>query len=567
MPITPRFKLSQTDSQLTITIHIPHIRVSISSMETLVDGSDFHFYSSPYLLHLSFPAGRLVDDAEKCREAKATYDPTLNNGTLTVVIWKEEEGHWPDMDLLSNLVNRAEMPTGTGMVQDKISVISSTDHDGKDLEGNDDDGDANSVDFGEDLKSCMKPHYGFLNMYHSVFTAYAREGLSYEMLEIPDPDETHADVRRDLRLDAETDKFDSERYLGDLFLSDDPNDEYADMIYVEAAQMVPHWKRTDSVDDLASRIHKLSTEEKQSQQVEFFTEDESIRLASTKAQLPPTSAISSEQKGSLLLSLMDILYAYAYDHRTTCGDPSCESSWTVVMISQTLSWFESYTPPYDNVAQVLRWSIRRAIIYPYLRNFKFVSKLLVNDLVEIFNGGRRTVLRCLLQIHKILDRSEFHYLFNKIYISPYICWVQQISDDDLTQFATEISICLRDDRVLEKASFALDLDILENNAFPDDDESRSSNDVDDTSSEEESSSDEEIEEKMDSDTESCPQGRNPVVKKASTLLDDQIGCRDGLNEEVCSNDQGLANAEPNVLAAMYTEHSGQEEKKVLIMEI
>ncbi len=165
----------------------------------------------------------MVDDAEKCREAKATYDPALNNGTLTVVIWKEEEGHWPDLDLLSNLVNRSEMPTGTGtgtgIVHEKISVISSTDHDVKDLEGNDGDGDGNghtnNVDFGEDLKSCMKPHYGFLNMYHSIFTAYAREGLSHEMLEIPDPDETHADVRRDLRLDAETDKFDSERYLGD----------------------------------------------------------------------------------------------------------------------------------------------------------------------------------------------------------------------------------------------------------------------------------------------------------------------------------------------------------------
>lgn len=233
MPITPRFKLSQTDSQLTITIHIPHIRVSISSIETLVDGSDFHFYSSPYLLHLSFPAGRLIDDAENSREAKATYDPTLKNGTLTVEIWKEEEGYWPDLDLLSNLVNRSEIPT----MQDKISVISSIDHDGKDnggkdIEGNCGEGDA-ANSFGEDLKSCMKPRYGFLNMHHSVFTAYAREGLSYEMLEIPDPDDTHSDERRDLRLDTETDKFDSERYLGDLFLSDDPNDEYADMIYVE----------------------------------------------------------------------------------------------------------------------------------------------------------------------------------------------------------------------------------------------------------------------------------------------------------------------------------------------
>eukprot|EP01083_Nonionella_stella_P157906 513206_1 len=132
----------------------------------------------------------------------------------------------------------------------------------------------------------------------------------------------------------------------------------------------------------------------------------------------------------------------------------------------------------------------------------------------------------------------------------------------MTQFATEIRKCLRDDRVLEKGSFALDLDILENNAFPDDDESQSSDDDDDdddtSSSEEESSSDEENEEKTNPDSESCPQGRNPVIKEASNLLDDQIGCRDGLDEEVCSNDQDLANAEPNVLPAMHTDHNGQK---------
>lgn len=332
--------------------------------------------------------------------------------------------------------------------------------------------------------------------------------------------------------------------------------------------MVPHWKHNDLVDDLASRIQKLSTGEKQSQKVDFFTEDESIRLVSTKAQLLPISAISSEQKESLLLSLMDILYAYAYDHRTTCGDPSCESSWTVVMISQTLSWFESYTPPYDNIAQVLRWSIRRAIIYPYLRNFNFVSILLVNDLVDIFSGGRRTVLRCLLQIQKILDGSEFHYLFNKLYINPYICWVQQISDDDLTQFSTEISRCLRNDRVLEKGSFALGLDILEKNSFPDEDESQSSDKVDDTSSEEESSSDEKIEKNNDSNSDSrhVDNGRNLVVGPVSNLLDDQIGCKYGLSEKVCVNDQDLGET-AHALPAMNTNQTGELEKKVLIMEI
>ncbi len=241
MPITPRFKLSQSEIQLTITIRIPHIRVSASTLEIIVDGSDFHFYSSPYLLHLSFPEsnGRLLDDAETSREAKATYDPSDQNGTLTVVIWKEEEGLWPDLDLLSNLINRTPAPVDLGLTPEaKISVIASEDNEEADNEGeestklsNDDHG------LKMDLKACLKPHYGFLNMHHSVFTDYAREGLSYDMLEIPSPDDTPSDNRRNLRLDVEIDKFDSERYLADLFLSDDPNDECADMIYVEGKKV------------------------------------------------------------------------------------------------------------------------------------------------------------------------------------------------------------------------------------------------------------------------------------------------------------------------------------------
>ncbi len=240
MPITPRFKLSQSEIQLTITIRIPHIRVSASTLEIIVDESDFHFYSSPYLLHLSFPNGRLLDDAETSREAKATYDPSDQNGTLTVVIWKEEEGIWPDLDLLSNLVCRSPAPVELGLnAEAKISVIASeTNGEAEEEEEASKAAEGYNINIeghgaNMDLKVCLKPHYGFLNMHHSVFTDYAREGLSYDMLEIPSPDDTPSDNRRDMRLDVETDKFDSERYLADLFLSDDPNDECADMIYVE----------------------------------------------------------------------------------------------------------------------------------------------------------------------------------------------------------------------------------------------------------------------------------------------------------------------------------------------
>lgn len=48
----------------------------------------------------------------------------------------------------------------------------------------------------------------------------------------------------------------------------------------------------------------------------------------------------SVEERRVLLGLADILFAYAYDHRTTTGDASVESAWTVAVLSPLLSWLE-----------------------------------------------------------------------------------------------------------------------------------------------------------------------------------------------------------------------------------
>ena len=62
MPITPRFSLSQSCTHLELRIYLPHIRVSKSNMELVVDGTSVHFYASPYLLVLPNLPGELLDD-------------------------------------------------------------------------------------------------------------------------------------------------------------------------------------------------------------------------------------------------------------------------------------------------------------------------------------------------------------------------------------------------------------------------------------------------------------------------------------------------------------------------
>ena len=46
--ITPRFSLSQTDTQLIINIHAPY--TNVKDTEIHVNDDDFRFFSSPYYL-------------------------------------------------------------------------------------------------------------------------------------------------------------------------------------------------------------------------------------------------------------------------------------------------------------------------------------------------------------------------------------------------------------------------------------------------------------------------------------------------------------------------------------
>lgn len=50
--------------------------------------------------------------------------------------------------------------------------------------------------------------------------------------------------------------------------------------------------------------------------------------------------LDANEKRKVLFSLVDIIYAYAYNHRTTLGETTVESAWTVNKLSSTLSWLE-----------------------------------------------------------------------------------------------------------------------------------------------------------------------------------------------------------------------------------
>ena len=50
--------------------------------------------------------------------------------------------------------------------------------------------------------------------------------------------------------------------------------------------------------------------------------------------------LTENDKKIINYQIVDILFAYAYDYRTTEGDRSVESGWTINKLSSTLSWLE-----------------------------------------------------------------------------------------------------------------------------------------------------------------------------------------------------------------------------------
>ena len=436
MPLTPQFKLSQTLTHVNLEISVPHVRVSIDSVEVLVEEDTLHFSSPPYLLILKFPSQFAPSDTGE----SAQYDPSREGGMIFLELKKYHPELWSDLDLLGKLMQPRKSSVGTPF---RAHVLSEESFESA-IE-NDNIEDEESLP--PNILDKDKPHYGFLDQFSGIFSDLVREGLALEMLQIPNPDETDANERRALRLETEDNAFDADRYLGDVDIEDD-------YIYESAMAMKPHW--TPSIEALTTDLATMSTTDQGSS---FFSAPESSMLSSIPYPILP-SVINDKQQRSLLLGLLDILFSYVYDHLLTDGEPTIESSWTICTLSCTFSWLETFGSM-DSIHDVIRFTSRRSLIYPYVRNVEFTNYCW-DQVAQIWKSGRRCILRCLLQTRGILDKSECHYLGNKLYLDPYLLWLQsRVADETLSRFSRELFNVRKDSCWIEKGALGLNLVNLE----------------------------------------------------------------------------------------------------------
>ncbi|XP_069793124.1 protein SHQ1 homolog isoform X2 [Narcine bancroftii] len=403
--ITPAFELSQDANFLTIIIHVPYAKVN--EVDLYIDGVDFKFYVKPYFLRLTLP-GKIVENGRE----KASYD--ADAGIFTIKIPKETpEEYFEGLDMLTTLLapkgSRSAKPLVEELGQSVNAEIEEEEFDWE-IE------QTPHVELGRNVLNSSFS-YGFGNLRSGVFKRLQHE--LGDVIDLKEPDSTTPVERRQKRLAAEEEKFDSDHYLADLFEDDAIQHLLNYQPWWRNIQEIKHEAKetqAEQVDsaDLRGQCVKFSEDEKE--QLQKFT-NKSYLLEKSSCQIISTS-------------LVDILLAYAYEVRSTEGERNSESSWNIWKLSGTLCWLETY----HSLQEVIISFSRRVLCYPFYRHFHLALKS-IEDAVLILQLGKSAVLKCLLAIHKIFRESDPAYLLNDLYITDYCIWIQKVKSKKLALLA------------------------------------------------------------------------------------------------------------------------------------
>ncbi|KAF9153762.1 hypothetical protein BG015_002684 [Linnemannia schmuckeri] len=200
-----------------------------------------------------------------------------------------------------------------------------------------------------------------------------------------------------------------------------------------------------------------------------------------------------ENTKSTYLTLIDILFAYSYDLRTSEGDTSIETAWTICKLSPSIAALDQFT----TLKETLLASFRRALAYPLNRNWNLAEKVL-QDVYVILKLGRRGILRALLAIKEVLDHDDVYYIYSKMFVEDYCVWIQSASEKVIRTLAHELHHFK-----LEKSELGWHLEELEALAqeTPEEEEESEEESEDDSDNSDDSSDDSDSDDDSDDDEE------------------------------------------------------------------
>lgn len=351
--ITPRFKLSQDANKVSISIRAPYCK--LDELDVIIEENIFIFACKPYYLRLVLP-GHIVEDP-----TKSSFD--ADTGKFIFTYSKENPGeNFEDLDLITKLLCPKVLVNEGGR---EIEVLTS-------------EGGAESK-CGQDTE--LK--FGFAMRGNYKFSYVSSE--FGEVFEI-DPYEVCLEKRRTLRLQKEDEKFSVDHYISDMV----EDEEIQELIGLK-----PPWK------DCKERELEFTEEE-----LDFLKD-----LVNVNYDLSPLQVTYCHN------GLLEILYGYCYDRRTTYFEGTCGSGWTISKLCAGLSWFDGFT----STKEALISSFRRSLIYPLYRNFD-LSQTIFEDVKQLLQLGEQYIIKCLIEIYSIFLNGE-QYILNNLFIKDYIVYI------------------------------------------------------------------------------------------------------------------------------------------------
>ncbi|KAF6201767.1 hypothetical protein GE061_004162 [Apolygus lucorum] len=338
--LTPNFELKQTDKHVILEIKAP--LANIAQTELVADDFNVFFSSPPYYLRLKLPGQVRESPTES-----GTYD--VDGGIFTFRLEKVVEGqNFEDLDLIGKFLFAHKKYQARPKIEVLDDVVPSS-------ESEDEDEEqfwiAQQTLPAESLLTT--PGYGFANKVTGNGAALREE--FYEIIELTDVETTPVGERKLRREREELEKFCEDHYLADFMEPSEIN---------AIIEFKAPWEEL-----LENKLEcKLTPEE-----------TEYLKDLGNRDYL-----LDAQETKSALLSLADIVFAYAYNFRTFTGENTVESAWTINKLSATLSWFQTH----ETAAQMKVASIRRSLIYPLYRHYGLSMKVL-EDTVKILKLGRR----------------------------------------------------------------------------------------------------------------------------------------------------------------------------------
>jgi protein SHQ1 len=175
-----------------------------------------------------------------------------------------------------------------------------------------------------------------------------------------------------------------------------------------------------------------------------------------QAQLPPLKDVdapatkrrakapdlSNACKRDMHLLLLELLLAHAYDRRSTSGEPTVESGWTIA--TQCRSLVGSCLPSSadkDDCKSVLQASVRRQLCYTLYRHWQLSSKV-VEDVVQLL-GCKADVRTSIRQVQQLFDHGDDEALptYNSAVIEPLLHYFDVLFDN---KSLLDLSVDLRE---------------------------------------------------------------------------------------------------------------------------